>query len=95
MINQNTILHEQCGTPVYIAYEIIKNNIGFPVDIWPSGISLYIILSGNVPFNRGKLNDLQYEILNCSFKNINDVSFEANDLLKRILNKDPNKRFYS
>ena len=58
-----------------------------------SGIALYIMLSGNVPFNRGKLNDLQYEILNCPLKNINDVSFEANDLLKGILNKEPNKRF--
>ena len=95
MINQNTILHDQCGTPVYMAPEIIKNNgyIGFPVDIWSSGIALYIMLSGNVPFNRGKLNDLQYEILNSPLKNINDVSFEANDLLKGILNKDPNKRF--
>ena len=33
MINKNTILNDQCGTPVYIATEIIKNNIGFPVDI--------------------------------------------------------------
>ena len=93
MINKNTILHDQCGTPVYMAPEIIKNNIGFPVDIWSSGIALYIMLSGNIPFNRGKLNDLQYEILNCPLKNINDVSFEANDLLKGILNKEPNKRF--
>ena len=34
MINQNTILYDQCGTSVYIAPVIIKNNIGFPVDIW-------------------------------------------------------------
>ena len=82
--NQNTILYDQCEIPVYIAPVIIKNNIGFPVDIWSSGISLYIMLSGNVHFNREKLNDLQYEILNCSLKNINDVSFEANDLLKEF-----------
>ena len=31
--NQNTILYDQCEIPVYIAPEIIKNNIGFPVDI--------------------------------------------------------------
>ena len=93
MINKNTILNDQCGTLIYITPVIIRNNIGFPVDILSSGIALYIMLSGNVPFNRGKLNDLQYEILNCPLKNINDVSFEANDLLKGILSKDPNKRF--
>ena len=84
MINKNTILNDQCGTSVYKTPEIIKNNIWFPVDIWSSGIALYIMLSGNVPFNRGKLNDLQYEILNCPLKNINDVSFEANDILKEF-----------
>ena len=58
MINKNTILNDQCGTLIYITPVIIRNNIGFPVDIWSSGIALYIMLSGNVPFNRGKLNDL-------------------------------------
>ncbi len=42
------------------------------------------MLSGNVPFNRGKLNDLQYEILNCPLKDINDVSFEANDFYQDL-----------
>ena len=95
MINKNSILHDQCGTPVYMAPEIIKNEgyTGFPVDIWSSGIALYIMLSGNVPFNRGKLNDLQYEILNTPLKYINNISFEANNLLQCILCKDPNKRF--
>ena len=94
MINQNSILHDQCGTPVYMAPEIIKNEgyFGFPVDIWSSGIALYIMLSGNVPFNRGKLHDLQYSILNTPLNPIKDISNEANDLLKGLLNKDPNKR---
>ena len=95
LINQNLILHDQCGTPVYMAPEIIKDKgyLGFPVDIWSSGIALYIMLSGNVPFNRGKLNDLQYEILNTPLNPIKNISNEANDLLFNILNKDPKKRF--
>ena len=50
------------------------------------------MLSGNVPFNRGKLHDLQYSILNTPLNPIKDISNEANDLLKGLLNKDPNKR---
>ena len=37
---------------------------GFPVDIWSAGIALYIIISGNLPFNRDKEHDLEYSILN-------------------------------
>ena len=72
MINQNSILYDQCGTQFYIAPEIIKNEgyIDFLVDIWSSDIALYILLTGNFPFNQPKLNDLQYEILNTLFKKI-------------------------
>ena len=95
LINSNLILHDHCGTPVYMAPEIIKGEgyFGFPVDIWSSGVALYIMLSGNVPFNRGKLNDLQYEILNSPLNPIKDISNDANDLLFNMLCKDPKKRF--
>ena len=78
-----------------MAPEIIKGEgyFGFPVDIWSSGVALYIMLSGNVPFNRGKLNDLQYEILNSPLNPIKDISNDANDLLFNMLCKDPKKRF--
>lgn len=41
---------------MYMAPEILlstkeKGYEGFPVDIWSSGISLYIMLSGTLPFN--------------------------------------------
>ena len=85
----------QCGTPVYMAPEIIKGEgyEGFPVDIWSSGVALYIMLSGNIPFNRDKTHDLQSAIINLPYKNIDGVSDSANDLLKNILEKDPVKRY--
>ena len=87
-------LSDQCGTPVYMAPEIIKGDgyEGFPVDVWSSGVALYIMLSGNIPFNRDKTHDLQSAIMNLPYKKIDDVSDNANDLLKNILEKDPNKR---
>ena len=88
-------LSDQCGTPVYMAPEIIKGEgyEGFPVDIWSSGVALYIMLSGNIPFNRDKIHDLQSAILNCPYKKIEGISDNANDLLENILEKDPNLRF--
>ena len=49
-------LHDQCGTPMYMAPEILsslkeKGYKGFPVDIWSAGIALYIMLSGTLPFS--------------------------------------------
>ena len=95
LIKPNTILKDQCGTPVYMAPEIIKGEgyHGFPVDIWSAGVALYIMLSGNLPFNKDKEHDLEYSILNYDIKEIKDVSPEANNLLKNILMKDPNKRY--
>lgn len=40
-----------CGTPTYMAPEIInKKEYSFPVDIWALGILLFKSLNGNYPF---------------------------------------------
>ena len=95
LVKPNTILKDQCGTPVYMAPEILKGNgyKGFPVDIWSAGVALYIMLSGTLPFNKDKDHDLEYNILNSNIKEIKDISDEGNHLLKNILEKDPNKRY--
>ena len=110
--SENQDLHSQCGTPMYIAPEIIlstkeKGYKGFPVDIWSAGIALYIMVSGKLPFNlddnqddfnginkenKEKNKKLKYEILNKEPKYIEDITAELRDLLKGLLNKDPNKR---
>ena len=110
--NENQELYGRCGTPIYIAPEIIistkeKGYKGFPVDIWSAGIVLYIMLSGKLPFNLDEEIDdfddynnnikeknvkLKYEIVNNEPKYIEKISDEARDLLKGLLNKDPNKR---
>ena len=54
--NKNKKLHDQCGTPMYMAPEILlstkeKGYDAFPVDLWSAGIALYIMLSGTLPFS--------------------------------------------
>jgi len=108
--SKKQMLYDKCGTPMYMAPEILlssknKGYEGFPVDIWSAGISLYIMLSGTLPFNLKNNNDcssideennnnieLQYSIIKKDPKKIEKISDEARDLLKGLLNKNPNKR---
>ena len=96
--NKNEILNEQCGTPAYIAPEILLNEgyEGPPVDIWSSGVVLYAMLFGSVPFKANGLKDLHKLILEGKviFKSNNNsyISNEAKDLILNLLKVDPKER---
>lgn len=46
-----TTLKSQCGTPVYMAPEMLQRHAyTTSVDVWSAGIVMYIILSGSMPF---------------------------------------------
>ena len=93
-INIGEILFEQCGTPAYIAPEILINKgyEGFGVDIWSAGVVLYAMLSGTVPFKGNNLKELHDLIINGKYKEVKGISNEAEDLLRKILEVDPNLR---
>ena len=93
-VNEGDIMFEQCGTPAYIAPEILQNKgyEGFGVDIWSAGVVLYAMLSGTVPFKGNDLKELHNLIINGKYKEINGISKEAEDLLKKILEVDPHLR---
>ena len=88
------IMYDQCGTPSYIAPEILigQGYEGPPVDIWSSGVVLYAMLSGMVPFKATDMNDLHKLITKGEFAKIENISSSANDLLKGILEVDPKQR---
>jgi len=94
IIKKDDILIDQCGTPTYIAPEILKNKgyEGFPVDVWSAGVVLYAMLNGNVPFKGGDLNELHKLIIAGEYKPIKHISKEAAHLLKCLLEVDPKKR---
>jgi serine/threonine protein kinase len=50
--SKNEKMLEQCGTPAYIAPEVIKKEgyFGGSSDLWSSGVALYAMLYGTVPF---------------------------------------------
>ena len=90
----NFMLSSPCGSPCYAAPEMLSGNKyqAPQIDIWSCGITLYAMLCGFLPFDDDN-NDILYNKI-CEGKFIipNDISFEACDLIKRILNVDPLKR---
>ncbi len=93
--SNNNLLLTACGSPCYAAPEMINGEKynGLLVDIWSSGIVLYAMICGFLPFE-DKDNDILYDkICEGKFNVPNFISDLGNDFLHRILNVDPNKRY--
>ena len=85
-----------CGTPNYIAPEILDGRIGhsFEVDTWSFGIIAYTLLVGKPPF-QGEDARATYKRIkanNYCFPDNVVISNEAKDLIANILISDPNSR---
>ena len=88
-------MREQCGTPAYIAPEILRNKNGytFGVDLWSAGVVLYAMLYGTVPFKAASMDELHSLILRGVYTLKDDISQEARDMLRGLLDINPHKRF--
>ena len=83
-----------CGTPEYVAPEIILGReYGASVDYWSLGILIYEMITGWPPFQASTHRVLYEKILS---QNINlldkKLSDSARDLLSRLLEKDIKNR---
>lgn len=83
-----------CGTPEYIAPEILKG-IGHskPVDWWALGVLLFEMLVGLPPFYSENVNEM-YEMILSKEPDLSDPALTpaCKDLLLKLLEKEPNKR---
>lgn len=84
------------GTPIYLAPEVIQaeGKVGFKTDVWSSGILLFLLATGTVPFRATRIDDLYERILMCDveFTEEMDISPELTDLISKMLIKDPDFR---
>ena len=93
-------LDTQCGTPGYVAPEILKGKkYGTAVDMWSCGVIVYILLGGYPPFHDDNHAVLYRKIKAADYafdpQYWDQVSDDAKDLIKKMLVVDPDKRSIS
>ena len=88
------LLSTPCGSPCYASPEMVsgKKYNGFKIDVWSTGIILYAMLCGYLPFEDKDNEVLFKKILKCRLDLPLHLSNCSKDLIHRILVTDPAKR---
>lgn len=82
-----------CGTPEYLAPEVLEDNdYGRSVDWWGVGVVMYEMMCGRLPFYSKEHERLFELILSGHLRFPSKLSPEARSLLSGLLVKDPNQR---
>ncbi|XP_071478681.1 LOW QUALITY PROTEIN: calcium-independent protein kinase C-like [Diadema antillarum] len=82
-----------CGTPDYIAPEILQElDYGPSVDWWALGVLMYEMMAGQPPFEADNEDDLFDSILHDDVLYPVWLSKEATSILKAFMTKNPSKR---
>eukprot|EP00667_Euglena_gracilis_P002595 EG_transcript_2601 len=82
-----------CGTPEYLAPEVLLNKgHGKPVDWWSFGTLLYEMIVGIPPFYSTDVHEMYDQILHGELYIPEFVGPNATDILSKLLIRDPSKR---
>ncbi|KAJ8324495.1 hypothetical protein QVD99_002515 [Batrachochytrium dendrobatidis] len=82
-----------CGTPNYISPEIVsRHSYGLETDLWSFGCMIVTILTGAPPFQSGAVKSTLDKASRLEYSLPNSISFEARDLIDKLLQLDPKQR---
>ncbi|XP_056175612.1 CBL-interacting serine/threonine-protein kinase 23 isoform X1 [Syzygium oleosum] len=90
-VRDDGLLHTTCGTPNYVAPEVINNKgyDGAKADLWSCGVILFVLMAGFLPFEESNLMALYKKIFKADFTCPSWFSSSAKKLIKRILDPNP------
>lgn len=82
-----------CGTVDYMSPEILKRvHYGKDVDLWCLGVLIYEVIVGKPPYTGINDQDIMNKILYTEAELPDFLSIELRDLLRRLIEPNPNKR---
>ncbi|KAI8089488.1 kinase-like domain-containing protein [Halteromyces radiatus] len=95
--SQDDILMTSCGTPGYVAPEVLKQHgYGKPVDLWSLGVITYILLVGYTPFYGADQSELFSSIMKGEYSYEEEywshISDSAKDFIDGLLAYKPEQR---
>lgn len=93
--NQDDLFFTFCGSPAYCPPEMLSGGIySTSCDIWSLGIVLYAMVIGKLPYHSDNFQQISDMILNHEPDFSAPVSPQLSDIIRKMLNKDPNERIY-
>ncbi|XP_052175456.1 CBL-interacting serine/threonine-protein kinase 14-like [Diospyros lotus] len=93
-IRPDGLLHTLCGTPAYVAPEILeqKGYDGAKVDVWSCGVILFVLTAGYLPFSHPNLMAMYQKIYKGEFRFPKWTSPDLRRFLSRLLDTNPETR---